>query len=598
MTALPARARFTRSGQGKARTVGVAAVVLVVALMVRAWVAVSGNFYWDDLILVGRAGNFPLFSTDLLLYDHDGHFMPAAFVLAKAVTAIAPYDWTPAVVTLVLLQALAALAVFRLLRLLIGYRPILLAPLIFYLFSPLTLPSYSWWAAGLNSLPLQIGLAWVAGDAILLCRTGKRRYAVSGFAVFVIALLFFEKSVLVPFVAFGVVAAMYHVDAQANPLRRAWRGAKLLWLWSAGVTACWLVVYLVVVDQPFTVDGASKAVHLIERGLSRGLLPTLIGGPWGWERWQPSPPWADPSVLMIVLGWVCLLLAVGGVLVRKQRIGPVLLAVAAYVMASEVAMVLTRSGPDTSEILAQTLRYVADSAVVIAVVAALIVRALDRVRAHRSHRVAVMALAVAFLAGSLWSTATYVRSWRDNPTADYLATARTSLAEHSDVPMLDMEIPNDLLLPVVYPNNLASQVFSALSDRPEFTTSTSTLRSMDNRGNVVDADVSPTRAITQGPIPQCGYRIEGSTVAMLPLDGPLAGWQWTAQINYSASKDGELVLGLPDGDEVRVPVQRGLHQVFVRVAGSGTFLRAYPATPGLSICIGAGPVGGVLPELG
>ena len=34
MTALPARARFTRSGQGKARTVGVAAVVLVVALMV------------------------------------------------------------------------------------------------------------------------------------------------------------------------------------------------------------------------------------------------------------------------------------------------------------------------------------------------------------------------------------------------------------------------------------------------------------------------------------------------------------------------------------------------------------------------------------
>ena len=242
-------------------------MVLVVALMVRAWVAVSGNFYWDDLILVGRAGNFPLFSNDLLLYDHDGHFMPAAFVLAKAVTAIAPYDWTPAVVTLVLLQALAALAVFRLLRLLIGYRPILLAPLIFYLFSPLTLPSYSWWAAGLNSLPLQIGLAWVAGDAILLCRTGKRRYAVSGFAVFVIALLFFEKSVLVPFVAFGVVAAMYHVDAQANPLRRAWRGAKLLWLWSAGVTACWLVVYLVVVDQPFTVDGASKAVHLIERGL-------------------------------------------------------------------------------------------------------------------------------------------------------------------------------------------------------------------------------------------------------------------------------------------------------------------------------------------
>lgn len=61
---------------GPARVLRVAAALIVVQLLVRTWVAANSDFYWDDLILAGRGGSLPLFSGDLLLYDHDGHLMP------------------------------------------------------------------------------------------------------------------------------------------------------------------------------------------------------------------------------------------------------------------------------------------------------------------------------------------------------------------------------------------------------------------------------------------------------------------------------------------------------------------------------------------
>jgi len=39
-------------------------------------------------------------------------------------------------------------------------------------------------AAALNSLPMLAALAWVCADAVLLVRTGRRRYAVTGVLVY------------------------------------------------------------------------------------------------------------------------------------------------------------------------------------------------------------------------------------------------------------------------------------------------------------------------------------------------------------------------------------------------------------------------------
>ena len=159
-----------------------AAALIAVQLVIRAVLAFGGYFYWDDLILIGRAGTQGLLSPGYLFDDHDGHVMPGAFLVAGGITRLAPLNWIGPAISLVVLQLLASLALLRALHVILGWRPVLLVPLTFALFTPLAVPGFAWWAAALNSLPMLAALAWVCADAVLLVRTGNQRYAVTGLA--------------------------------------------------------------------------------------------------------------------------------------------------------------------------------------------------------------------------------------------------------------------------------------------------------------------------------------------------------------------------------------------------------------------------------
>ena len=226
-----------------------AAALICLQLMIRAVLAFGGYFYWDDLILIGRAGTQPLLSASYLFADHDGHVMPAAFLMGGAITRLSPLVWTWPAVSLIILQLIASLALLRTLHLILGWRPVLLVPLCFALFTPLTVPAFAWWAAALNSLPMLAALAWVCGDAIQLERTGNRRYVVTGTLAYLCGLSFFEKSAVIPFVAFGMVVALNYVSGEESALRTAWRRGLGLWTTMLLTTAAWIALYLIVVDQ-------------------------------------------------------------------------------------------------------------------------------------------------------------------------------------------------------------------------------------------------------------------------------------------------------------------------------------------------------------
>ena len=89
-----------------------------------------------------------------------------AFLLAGAIAKVAPFDWMVPAVCLVLLQLVASLAILRALHVILGWRPLLLIPLTFALFSPLSLPAFAWWAAALNALPMTAAMAWVWSSAL------------------------------------------------------------------------------------------------------------------------------------------------------------------------------------------------------------------------------------------------------------------------------------------------------------------------------------------------------------------------------------------------------------------------------------------------
>jgi hypothetical protein len=582
----------------------VAGVLIAVQLVIRAVLAFDGYFYWDDLILIGKAGTQGLLSPSYLFDDHDGHVMPAAFLVAGAIIRLAPLDWTGPAISLVVLQLLVSLAMLRALYVILGWRRVLLIPLTFGLFTPLAVPGFAWWAAALNSLPMLAALAWVCADAILLIRTGNPRYAVTGVLVYFGGLLFFEKAAVIPFVAFAVTALLWHVRGDRSAVRTAWRAGLGFWVASLALTVSWVAVYLAVVNQRRWSFDLSMTWDLLWRSITHGIVPGLAGGPWHWDRWAPASPWATPPPLLMALGWLVLAGVVALSLFRKRRIGPVWLTASVYAAACQVPIYLMRSSKQTALELAQTLRYLPDLVVVLALLAAVALCAPNRAAAARwldaspIRTVATAGLTIAFVASSLYSTATFLTSWRDNPAQPYLQNARAGLAAAhaaSDAPLLDQEVDPLVLQRVAAPENLASHMFALLRDRPEFASATTQLRMLDSSGRLINAHVTWIRTIVPGPMPQCGYFAQPDKPARLILDGPLLPADWTIELNYLANSDGSMTLSLTQGPDVKVPVHPGLNRVFARLPGAGDAIAVRANTTALSLCIASGPVGFVAP---
>ena len=582
----------------------VAATLVAVQLVIRGVLAFRGYFYWDDLILVGRAGTHGLLSPSYLFGDHDGHVMPAAFLVAGAITRLAPLNWVGPAISLVVLQLLASLALARALYVILGWRPVLLVPLTFALFTPLGVPGFAWWAAALNSLPMLAALAWVCGDAILLVRTGNWRYAATGVLVYLGGLLFFEKAAVIPFVAFAVAALLCHVHGDRAAGATVWRAGIRLWTASLALTAGWIAVYLAVVNQRRWSSDLVMTWDLLRRSITHGIVPGLAGGPWQWGRWAPASPWATPPTSVKALGWLVLTAALAFSLARKQRIVPVWLTAAGYVIACQVPIYLMRSSRFTALELAQTLRYFPDLVVVLALLAAVGFCAPNRPASRwldvSAPRTAVTtAVAAAFVASSCYSTATFLTSWRNNPAEPYLQNARRDLAAAhatSSAPLLTQEVDPLVLGRVAWPENLAGHLFALVPDRPEFGSTTTRLRTLDTQGRLVGAQVTWVRAMTPGPVPQCGYLVQPDHPVEIGLDGPLLPTDWTAEVNYLANSDGSMTLALSDGTSTRVPVHPGLNRVYVRLPGAGNAIRLRANTSALSVCVAAGPVGYVLPQ--
>lgn len=576
-------------------------------LAVRAALAFRGYFYWDDLILIGKAGTHNLLAPSYLFHDHDGHVMPGAFLLAGTIIRLAPLDWTWPAVSLVVLQLLASLALLRALHAILGWRPVLLIPLTFALFTPLGVPGFAWWAAALNSLPMLAALAWVCADAVLLVRTGDRRYAVTGVLVYFGGLLFFEKAAVIPFVAFAVAALLCHVTGDGSlrsALATVWRAGARLWTAALALTAAWVALYLGVVNQQRWSSDLSMTGRLLARSITHGIVPGLAGGPWHWDRWAPASPWATPPPSVMALGWLVLAGVLAVSLARKRRIGPVWATAAGYAVACQVPIYLMRSSKQTALELAQTLRYFPDLVVVLALLAAVALCAPNRpagpgwLDASPKRPAVTAGLAVLFVASSLYSTATFLTSWRDNPAQPYLQNARAALAAAhaaSDAPLLDQEVDPLVLQRVAAPENLASHMFALLRDRPEFAPATTQLRMLDSSGHLIKARVTWVRTIAPGPMPRCGYFAQPDKPARLVLDGPLLPADWTVELNYLANSDGSMVLSMTQGPEVKVPVHPGLNRVFARLPGAGDAITVRANTAALALCIASGPVGFLAP---
>lgn len=180
-----------------------------------------------------------------------------------------------------------------------------------------------------------------------------------------------------------------YVAGDRSALITVWRRGFRLWVSSLALTAAWIVVYLIVVDQKRWSFDVVMTWDLLSRSITHGIVSGLVGGPWGWQRWAPASPWATPPVAVLVLGWIVLAAVLAVSLIRKQRVWPVWLVAAGYAVACQIPIYLMRSSRFTALELAQTLRYLPDLVVVLALLLAVVlpVSVVARLRDRRYHAV-------------------------------------------------------------------------------------------------------------------------------------------------------------------------------------------------------------------
>lgn len=581
------------------------AALIVVQLVVRAVLAARGDFYWDDLILTARASSNPILSWEHLGHRHDGHFMPGALLLVGVTARVAPLEWWLPAVTLVVLQAVASVAVWRMIRVIAPQARVgAIAALAFYLFSPMTVSAFLWWAAGINTLPLQAAMAVVVANAVLLTRAPvdpprARWLTVGALLAFAVGLAFFEKSLVIFPVAFAAAALTAYAtdgDGLRAAVRRTAARGRALWYGLGGLFVVWLALFAVGVEAPAGDASLGQAVRLVWRTVYDAVVPATVGAPWAWDRWTTSPPFGEPGPAMIAGGG----LLIAGAAVwswRTRAAAPAIWgAVILYVVAAAAPVAWYRSGESTAPELMQTMRYLPDTALVITIGIALTAAAPVRRRSTHARRAgddgaprtALGALVGILVFSCLISTALYSAAWRDDPTGAYLDAAKRSLAANRDLVMFDQSLPLEVLTPVAYPDNQISRVFGQVAQRPEFGDQTDRLRVLDEHGAMVPGGVSPQRGIA-GIRGSCG-RPALTERTVLPLSGPLIEWDWTVVLHYCASHDGELTVSLGQGER-QIRVHAGLNDVYFQLRGSGEHLVVEPSTPGLAVHISGGRVG-------
>ena len=276
--------------------VGVA-VVVTVHLVLWGIVMLGGWLYWDDFILQGQAARLGL-TSDLLLNNHDGHVMPATYFTVWLIQEAAGLNYALVAVTMLVGQAALIVSAIWAFTVLLGRRAETVVALAVFLLAPIMMPAFTWWAAALTIVPLMTCALLATVAHVRYLRTGSRAALITTFALVVVALAFFEKSVLIPGWLFLVTVLVDHapgvVAATRSALRRRWR----LWAaWGVFIAVYFAAFAQVAEGRTRLPTGPGQVIDLIGSAIFKTIAPALIGGPLRWTAVDFSASYADPPAL-------------------------------------------------------------------------------------------------------------------------------------------------------------------------------------------------------------------------------------------------------------------------------------------------------------
>ena len=258
----------------RATTVG----LLGVQLALTTWVASRSFFFADDLLYGSFLGQSP-FGGAILFRSWFGHLVPGFIATDWTFLRLFGLDWPAAVVVMVAVGLAASVALLRLLEALSGrnWRTVVLTAL-FGLSLPVVTQSLWWGAVLTNLLPLAASIATM-GSFLRWARSGRTRHLVSMTGCFLLAVAFYEKSVLTA--VYVALLSLLVLDG-GRPWRVRWAATLRRWpAWAClGVVA--VVDGLWYLSGDFLAEtgpapGIRDLVAFLFHSLTEGFAPTFLG---------------------------------------------------------------------------------------------------------------------------------------------------------------------------------------------------------------------------------------------------------------------------------------------------------------------------------
>ena len=569
------------------------AVLVVAAVHLLLWtiVMIGGWLYWDDFILQGQAARRGL-SSELLLNNHDGHVMPLSYFVVWVLQELSGLNYALVAVSMLVGELLLIWAAAWAFTTLLGRGWQTIAALSVFLLCPIMMPGLTWWAAALTIVPLMTCALFATVSHVRFLKTGSTSALITTFALVVVALGFFEKSVLIPGWLFLVTVLMSGQRSVRGSLRDAVAGHWRLWLGWLVLLVIYLAVFAQVASGRTRLPTSpGQVLDLIVLAVFKTLAPALVGGPLRWTPVDFSASYADPPAWLILLA----ALSVGAVVFAGVRhpgtARKAWMVAAVYLLADLASFAIGRLGPNGDPGVVQAGRYVATSLIPISVaVGATLAGYLPALRAPKYRWPMIGALgSIALL--TLLSTLQYAAVWSKNPAQPWVNNARADLAAADPgSPLLDQDVPDFILLPVTNPYNQASWFLAPLVDQPGFAATTNRLQIIDNRGRLVPAGIDGPAGLLSG---DCDEVLPGAS-RTISLEHPIIAWAHTVGLRYSAQAPGFISVQIGSGQPVAADVVAGQHEVFVRAEGGESSITV--TSTDASMCVSQVQVGKVIPS--
>jgi hypothetical protein len=499
--------------------------LIVLQTVLRSLIAFSAYFWHDDFFHVALARRLGL-SRQFLVRDYGGHLEIGPNFLYWLIGRNAGLSFVPAALNLLVMQVVASCLLLAVLRTLFGRSPWILLPFAGYLFTPLSLPVATWWAAGLEAMPLQIAMLLTILGLIRAVRERSWRWAAVSLLGNALGLVFWEKALLVLPASLAVLVL---VEWAGEPLGRRLRLLAARWrllLAHMTVVGLYLYLYLSVVDTSAVVGPPVRNVAKNTTDtVFRLLLPGLFGGPWtnvGAEN--TAFPYVG-NVAAAFIATLFLIAVAASVWVRGPRALQAWLLVTGYVAVDIALLQIGRA--DFIGVLTRDPRYITDALPIIAIgfcaafTGPAVPRRTPRWFGQLAGSMSSALTGVAFLTSScLLSNILLAPQLHHDYSRNYVNGVVRALDSNPDVAVLSTAVPANVSVVADLDEMLRAVGRERALDQPG-----TDVRMFDGLANLRRITVINRTLEASGPVKDCGWPVDGTWQALGTVPVPPPGTQ-------------------------------------------------------------------------